>query len=218
MTGAQTGNEFKLTADQGDGFPALPGKYSVSLEMDHNGTLSQLAGPVDFNCVVLNQSSLKDQDSKQMISFMKEIYDLWLKIDGTEKFTNEMKNRNNNIRQSLQLSNENTAALLQKTTEVDHQLKDILFTFNGSPVKASFEEVPPEQVSVNYRLGAIFEACWSTLTEPTATMKMNYDIILKQIPTLSQQLKSIDAALSQIESKMDEMKLPYTPGRLPIIN
>jgi photosystem II stability/assembly factor-like uncharacterized protein len=218
MTGAQTGNEFKLTADQGDGFPALPGKYSVSLEMDHNGTLSPLAGPVDFNCVVLNQSSLKEQDSKQMITFMKEIYELSKVVDGTEKFANEMKNRNNNIRQSLQLSNENTAVLLQQTSEIDKQLKEIQFNFNGSPVKASFEEVPPEQVSINYRLGAIFEACWSTLTEPTATMKMNYDIILKQIPAVSQQLKAIDAALGKIEIKMDELKLPYTPGRLPIIN
>jgi len=150
-----------------------------------------------------------------MIQFMSQLTDLWRITDGTERFATEMKNRNANIRQSLQLSNENTVELLEKTKLIASQLTDIDFNMNGSPVKASFEEVPPEQVSINYRLGAILEACWSTLTEPTQTMKMNYEIIGQELPIVLEQLKKIDKTLGEIELKMDEMKIPYTSGRLP---
>lgn len=212
---AQNSNEFKPTINQQDGFPALPGKYSVSMEMNQNGTTTSLSEPVVFEAVVLNNSSLSEQNSTEMIQFMQKISDVWRVTDGTERFASELKNRNENIRQNLQLSNENTSVLLEQTKIIAGQLVDINFTMNGSPVKASFEEVPPEQVSLNYRLGAILEACWSTLSTPTQTMQMNYEIIRQELPVVLEKLKNIDKNLDEIEVKMDEMQLPYTIGRIP---
>ncbi|NOU48255.1 MAG: glycosyl hydrolase [Bacteroidales bacterium] len=212
---AQTNNEFKPTANQQDGFPALPGKYSVAMEMNQNGLITQLTDPVSFETVILNNSSLNDQNREEMIQFMAKLTDLLRIADGTERFADEMKGRNDNIRQSLHLSNEKIADLIDQTKSIAAQLTEIDFTMNGSPVKASFEEVPPEQVSLNYRLGAILEACYSTLTEPTQTMKMNYEIIGQELPIVLEQLKKIDKILGEIELKMDVMKIPYTTGRLP---
>jgi len=212
---AQTGNVFKPTGNQQDGFPALPGNYSVSMELNHNGVLTPLSEPITFETIALHNTSLNEKNTKEMIQFMQQLADLWRVTDGTERFAGEMKNRNENIRQSLQLSNENTTELLEQTKAIARQLTDIQFTMNGSPVKASFEEVPPEQVSLNYRMGAILEACWSTLTEPTMTMKMNYEIIQQELPAVLAKLQELDTTLQTIELKMDTMQLPYTTGRLP---
>ncbi len=212
---SQTGNEFKPTVNQNDGFLALPGKYTVSLEMNQNGTITKLSEPVGFEVVPLNNSSLKDQNQEEMIQFLRQVAELRRIMDGTERFADEMKNRNENIRQSLQLSNENTTELLNQSKIITGQLTDIQFVFNGSPVKASFEEVPPEAVSLNYRLGAILEACGSTLTTPTATMKLNYELLNAQLPLVIEQLDAIDKALNENEAKMDSLKIPYTTGRLP---
>jgi photosystem II stability/assembly factor-like uncharacterized protein len=215
LESAQNSNEFKPTNNQQDGFPALPGKYSVSMEMNQNGTVTSLAEPVVFEAVVLNNSSLSEQNTTEMIQFMQKLSDLWRVTDGAERFAGDLKNRNENIRQNLQLSNENTSALLEQTKIIAGQLVDINFTMNGSPVKASFEEVPPEQVSLNYRLGSILEACWSSLTTPTQTMKMNYEILSQELPVVLEKLKEIDKNLGAIEVKMDEMQFPYTIGRIP---
>ncbi|PKP52409.1 MAG: glycosyl hydrolase [Bacteroidetes bacterium HGW-Bacteroidetes-1] len=206
---------FKPTTNNNDGLLVLPGKYTVEMDMDHNGIIKNLASPVSVEAVVLNNTVLPAIDRSAMVAFYKEASELRRIVDGTQRFANDLKKRNENIRQLLQYTYDAPELFGQKTRKIAENLRDIDFTMNGTDAKASFEEVPPEQVSISYRMWAVLAGTWSSTSQPTQTMKMNYDIVKEELPTLIEQLKKIDEELKTIETTLDEIKAPYTPGRVP---
>jgi hypothetical protein len=106
-------------------------------------------------------------------------------------------------------------ALEKQTRELASQLNDISFVMNGTSPQASIEEVPPEPVSLRYRLGAILSGTWSHSGDPTQTMIMNYNILKEELAPVIDQLNQIDNKLISIENQLDELGAPYTPGRKP---
>jgi len=59
---------------------ALPGKYTVTMSMYNNGEQTELAGPVDFNTIVLNNTTLPAPSNKDALEFYKKLLscgELW---------------------------------------------------------------------------------------------------------------------------------------------
>ena len=207
--------EFKPTDNNRDGHMILPGKYSVEMAMNVNGTEKKLGEAQTFNAVLLNNTTLPAKDRPALNSFYAEAAHAWRIVDGAERFAAELRKRNENIRQLLHYTYTAPDALREKTREISRQLKAIDFLLNGTEAKASFEEVPPEQVSVNYRLGVVLAGTWGSTSEPTKAMHENLKLVNEAIPQLHAQLQAIDKELESIESTLDDLKTPYTPGRLP---
>lgn len=207
--------EFKPSSNNMDGMMILPGKYSVELSLDHNGEVKQLAGPVSFEAKVLNNTSLPAANRPAMVQFHKDAAALRSIVDGAQRFARELQRRNENIRQLLQYTYQAPDALRQKTRSITEQLRDIDFTMNGTNAAASFEEVPPEQVSLSYRMGAVLSGTWSSTSEPTQTMRSNYEIVKEELPALLDHLKKLDDELKSVEASLDALNAPFTPGRLP---
>jgi len=207
--------EFKPTSNNNDGHLVLPGKYTVEFAMDHNGTVKSLGQQQAFNAVVLNNATLPAEDRPALNSFFAEASETRRIVDGAERFAAELKKRNENIRQLLQYTYDAPYAMRETTRKIALELRDIDYVMNGTEAKASFEEVPPEQVSVSYRLWAALAGTWGSTSEPTKTMRDNLSMVKEGIPGIHQQLKNIDSKLKEIEKNLDEMKTPYTPGRLP---
>ena len=93
--------------------------------------------------------------------------------------------------------------------------ENINFEFNGTPSKASAEEVPPENVPLGDRLGSIIYTSWQSTSAPTSTQKMNYEILMEEFPPVLDKLVAIDSKLDKMELELDKMKAPHTPGRVP---
>lgn len=207
--------EFVPTNNNGDGHLILPGKYSVELSLNTNGIEKKLGEAQSFNAVLLNNTSLPAKDRPALNNFYAEAAHAWRIVDGAERFAAELRKRNENIRQLLHYTYSAPDAMREKTRDISRQLKAIDFMLNGTEAKASFEEVPPEQVSLNYRLGVVLSGIWGTTSEPTKTMRDNLTLVNDAIAALHAQLKTIDNDLKAIESSLDDLKTPYTPGRLP---
>ncbi len=207
--------EFKPTDNNRDGHMILPGKYSVEMSLNVNGTEKKLGETQTFNAVLLNNTTLPAKDRPALNSFYAEAAHAWRIVDGAERFAAELRKRNENIRQLLHYTYTAPDALSEKTRDISRQLKAIDFLLNGTEAKASFEEVPPEQVSVNYRLGVVLAGIWGSTSEPTKAMRENLSMVNEVIPQLHAQLQAIDNELESIESTLDDLKTPYTPGRLP---
>ena len=48
---------------------------------------------------------------------------------------------------------------------------------------------------------------------------MAYQIILEELPELIEQLKTIATVeIKNLENKLEEVKAPWTPGRIPVMN
>lgn len=101
----------------------------------------------------------------------------------------------------------------EKTRKISLDLRDIDYKINGTKASASFEEVPPEPVSLSYRLYTALSGTWGASSDPTQTMTTNLSILQEELPAISQKLEEIKITLETIETQLDELKAPYTPGR-----
>ncbi|UCG27280.1 MAG: hypothetical protein JSV24_09925, partial [Bacteroidales bacterium] len=77
--------EFNPAGRDGRGsFHVLPGTYRVSIAKSVRGEINELAGPVEFNVVPLNNTSLpvSDDRRKEIVEFQKKAAELSSKVQG----------------------------------------------------------------------------------------------------------------------------------------
>ncbi len=194
---------------------ALPGDYTVELSMFHNGEEKLLAGPVEFTAKVLNNSTLTDTDRNALVAFQQQISDLYRVMDGTDEYFDDLKKRTTYIQQAIVQTNGATVEMKNKAQKMQEELQAIEFLFEGTPAKASSEEVPPEIMSLSSRLQEVVWGMWSTTSAPTKSMKMNYEILLEEFPKALDQLNNIGEQIDLLNKELDELKASYTPGRIP---
>ncbi len=216
---AQAGNNasFSPSRNNSDGMMILPGNYTVNLEIYHNETFTALGEAVQFEAKVLENNSLPALNREEMVEFHRQVAELRRVSDGAQRFANELKNVNENMRQALHFTPNAPAEISTNLRSIAEQLRDLDFRFNGTRPQASSEEVPPEPVSLNHRMWAILAGTWSSTSTPTQTMRSNYNIIVEELPAILDELKAINEALDLAKTQMETLKAPWTPGRLPQI-
>jgi photosystem II stability/assembly factor-like uncharacterized protein len=200
----------------GAGLFVMPGKYNVSLEMVAGGQTEALAGPVSFNAVPLNNTTLPAPDRRELVAFQQKVAELTRVVRGTETYAEELSVKLTTMMQAVHQTPGASPELKADIHKVSLQLDNILFTFNGKTPKASREENPPAPVPLNDRLGNLIYAFYGTTSAPTSTMKRSYDIIREEFPALYNQIKLLsEKDIPALEARMEDAGVPMTPGRLP---
>jgi len=207
--------KFDPMKDGGSGMLALPGKYMVEISMYHNGAEKVLTEAVEFNAKVLENTTLPAENREELVAFFSDVSDLWRVMNDIEKYQQELSTKAEYIRQALQQAHGSTLEMKSEAKQLKEELDDITFLFEGTPAQASWEEVPPEQMPLENRLGAILWTSWQSTSTPTATQEMNYEILMEAIPPILEQLSEIGTKLNKLDDELDKLKAPYTPGRIP---
>ncbi len=207
-------DKFDPLKKEGDGMLALPGEYSVELAMFHNGTSTPLTEPVKFTAKVLNNTVLPADDRKALDNFFKQIGETWRVMTGAQKYLESLKIKTAYVQQALQASPNATLELKNQAQNIKTEIDSIDFIFNGTPAKASWEEVPPETMPLTKRLQEAVWASWQSTSAPTQMQKTNYKIVKEKLPEVIKGIENIDNKLKTLDNKLDELKAPYTPGRL----
>ncbi|MFK5855851.1 MAG: glycosyl hydrolase, partial [Bacteroidota bacterium] len=208
-------DKFDATKGDGSSLRVLPGSYSVTMFMYHNGEQEELAGPVEFNTIVLNNTTFPAVSIEESLAFYKKVAELQRVMSGTENYRDELAKKAVYIQQALQSVPTASGELKNEIAKIKTELENIEFVFNGTSAKASSEEVPPENVPLGNRLGSIIYAAWQSTSSPTATQKMNYEILMEEFPPVLTELNAINKKLGDMEAELDSMKAPHTPGRIP---
>lgn len=208
-------DDFNPLNNGNSGMLALPGKYSISMALFHNGKNTPLGKPVDFTAKVLNNSTLPAKDRASLNAFFDQISDLWRVMSGAEKYLDNLYSKTAYIQQAIQITDGATLDMKNEAQSIKEDLEEITFLLNGTPAKASFEEVPPEALPLTNRLNETIYASWASTSAPTQTQKANYKIVKEAMPNLLDNLKKANERLKVLENKLDDLKAPYTPGRFP---
>lgn len=209
-------NKFDPLAKQRSSSLVMPGKYKVSLSMIYrNEEKTLIANPVEFNVYPLNNSTLPTIERSKLVAFQRESYNLAKTVFGVNKFINELTERVNKVKQTINNYSAAPYLLLKKANDISQQLSEIDFIMNGEPAKASDEEIPPAPVALNARLNKIISSHYTTNTI-TEMQKRAYEILREEIAPVIEKLKNIDQIeLKNLESELNKIKAPYTPGRVP---
>ena len=109
-----------------------------------------------------------------------------------------------------------TADLMSKIVEVESQLDEILWKFNGQQAKASSEENWPAVPSINNRLRSIIWVHWRSTSAVTQSQIDIFEILKEEVPPVIEEIRTIqNVSIPEIEKELDRMGAPWTPGRIP---
>jgi hypothetical protein len=177
--------------------------------------ITRLVSPVPFNATILENTTLAVPDRHELVEFQKKTGELSRIMRATEQFAGELYNRTQYIQQALLQTPETPPDLLIQTRESERRIEDIQFVFDGREPRASWEEIPPGPMPLNRRLNNIISTHWRSTSGITQTQKDNYTILTEEFPPLLEELKKINAELGLLEKNLDNLQVPWTPGRIP---
>jgi hypothetical protein len=197
---------------------AMPGEYSVELYLVARGEVSQLAEAVPFKAKLLNQSTLPAKDPKAVVDFQKEVSELSRVMSGTRQMAREQQVKLNTIREAIKQTPGTGSGMLIDVLALQDELDNILYKLDGPPAKASWEELPPMEMPLNRRLSVMVRTHWSSTAGLTKTETDQLEILREEFPPVLDQLKEVVTGIEKVEAKLEELKAPWTPGRMPELN
>ena len=197
---------------------AMPGEYSVELYMVTGGEVTQLVKPVNFKATLLNQSSLPQADSKALAEYQAEVSELSRVMAGTRQMAREQQVKLNTIRKAIKQTPGTGSNMLIDVLELDDRLNNILYKLEGPSAKASWEELSPMEMPLNRRINVMVRTHWSSTAGLTLTETDQLEILNEEFPPLLVQLKEVIDGIDKVEAKLDELKAPWTPGRVPVLD
>lgn len=209
-------NKFDPSAKQNSGFLAMPGKYSVDISLISRGTEKVLASGAEFIVKSLNNTTLPAANREEYVNYHRKAAELARTIIGAGRLTDELIIKFETIKQTINNAPLANFDLLSRTEKISDELRDIKFKFSGPPQKASAEETPPTTPSYNSRLSTLLYTQSRSTSNVTKNQKVAYEVLREEIQPVLDNLKKIkENDLKAIETELEKINAPWTPGRLP---
>ncbi|MCE4563253.1 glycosyl hydrolase [Maribellus sp. CM-23] len=204
-----------VSSGRNRGIMVLPGTYKVGMQMWHEGELSTLVEPLEFTCRKLNNTTLPAEDYRENVDFAAKVNKLALSVVGAGRLISESMEKVEQIKQAIYATPGAGQQLMDKARALGVELEALNYKMNGVPAKASGEEVPPEQVPLNDRLGHITYTHMGSTSGITTTEKRGYEILKEEFPPVLESLrKMVEQEIPALEAELNKINAPWTPGRL----
>ncbi len=197
--------------DEG-GIPALPGTYTVSLYKEKGGNITYLAGPEKFNCKLL-QMEENQEIPPEMLTFQRKLAELIRAYSAANDINKNILEKVDLLKKATYLSQGETSELLKNIREIELAAKNVNIKLNGDELREKYNESVP--VSIGDRISRISSGLWRNISGPTETMKESYQVAAKDFEQVLETLKNLTQQIQAIETRLEERKAPYTPGRFP---
>lgn len=199
----------------GGGISVMPGKYFVSMALCAKGEITDLAGPEPFNCKPLDIVSMPATDPEARDRWIRTATDLARTAYGAISYVNELDEKVNSIMQAINQTPEAPAALMNEAAALNDEMNEIIYLVRGISVGASTEETPPSPVSLSARLSAMSRSLYGNTGDISGISDQQYQILKKEFPVLLERIQRAGKAVDALNAKLDEIKAPWTSGRVP---
>lgn len=217
FTPVQSG-EVSGRGERGDrgGTLAMPGTYKVSIGMVTKDGVKELVAPTAFECEVLRNTTLPAKDRSELVAFQKKATKLAQTVQASLRFLNEMITRVEHLKQAIANSTNSSLDLMKKAETTSLKLEDLQLKFNRPSTRPSAEENPPAHVTLNDRVNKMVSTHFRSTAGLTLNEIRSYDILMEEFPPVLEQLKKIfNEDIKGIETELDKINAPWTPGRIP---
>lgn len=191
----------------------MPGQYSVRLSKKVNGQWTDLTGPQTFELYVDGSEKMSAADRSKLGAFQKKIASLDRAESGALDFANELKGKLKQMKRALVDTPADTTQQIAKLDQIDHSLDQLLISLRGDvAIERLNEQVP---LSIGDRIDAIFENERLSTAAPTGTDESSYEVAAAEFANVLPQLKKLAQQTTELETEMERLGSPWTPGRIP---
>jgi photosystem II stability/assembly factor-like uncharacterized protein len=190
---------------------AMPGKYTVTMELKANGTTTALPGSQSFEVTVEGREKMTTEERAVLADFQRKVSMLQRGVNGAADVATTTKNRIGLLKRSAQEAPASNQKLVEDAKALEAKINDITNALRGGRENS---DIPPP--SISSRVGNIADTIRLSLTRPTQTQLDQYNYAVNQFnPVLARLRTLVDVEIPRLEKALDEAGAPLTPGRLP---
>ena len=136
-------NKFIPTVEVHRGSLALPGKYSVNIDLVTRDGIKEIAGPVQFNVVPLKNTTIPVSNREELVAFQRQAFEMLREIKGRESLLKEMMKWIEDIKFAINETPTAPLTLMNKAQNISKELELINLKFNRDSNRPSPEEIHP---------------------------------------------------------------------------
>ena len=190
---------------------AIPGTYSVTLSRRIDGVVQPTGESQRFEVVSARNATLVDSSQGERVDYLRQIDALDREVDSSVAAIDELLEQTKAMKQML-LASIADPRLYGEAHALEKSAKDLRDKLTGNREREMMSE--PGIVSVSQRL---YVAGWGDRTQafgPTDHQRENFEIAqddYAEIRKALQQMFHVD--LPDLQRRLDEAGVPWTPGR-----
>lgn len=189
---------------------AAPGKYSVELFIEHNGSLVSQGSAQSFTVKPV-PTTILGTDFQVVADFQAKTLGLMRQVISAGEQLKEVKEQLRYIGVALKRTPNASEAHFAQLNSLLKKWADLDMRLSGDPIlKSKSESIVP---SIGSRVQHVAYGHWSTRQMPTKTYQDNLEIAEREFDGFNKDLMNYLKELGEYEEVLDKVGAPYTKGR-----
>lgn len=196
-----------------DGFMAMPGSYTVTMVLHHQGETQVLTEAEPFQIKALGGSTLPAEDRSALVAFQKETAEMQRVFAGATNMLRDAQDKISAMKTAVMALSNPSAEWLGELQKMQQRLTSIRKSLYGDRL-ASRLDIDTEP-SLTSRLSGVAYGMYSSTSAPTQTMRQQLMIVKESFEPVLQQINLLmNQDIKAMETKLEAAGAPYTPGRM----
>ena len=192
----------------------MPGRYSVSLSQNIKGEITELAGPVEFTVLELNNRTVPAMDRTAMRDFKMKGLKLDNALRAASSALREMEGKINPYKAATKaFSGQQGMDLMKKILKLEDKLEELQSALGGDRDYSRLDLDPP--ASLRSRVSTAVYSVSGSTSNITGTAQQCYDIAVEEFAPVYEKIKELVKEFDAFDKKLDELGAPTTGGRFP---
>ncbi len=192
---------------------APPGEYTVSMALVIDERATPLAEPRTFRLKSTDMATFKAEPD-EVAAFRREVAEAMRTVRAASDFGDEIQERIDRLRVAVFNTPGAEDGMAATLRGLELRLLDLLVELEGDRTISSRSEPTPPSL-----YGRISRVSWGgseSTAPPTRTHRETLDLVSTHMPRVLSELRDLDAELEKIETTLEAMGAPWTPGRTPV--
>ena len=192
---------------------ALPGQYTATLKKRQLSKVEELSEPQAFTLRLLNNSSEIASDREALLTAQAKAGDLYRRVQGASRSYDELVSRVKHLKQAMVETVDSSEQQAQKVRALNETLVDASLLLNGDRTISSRQE--PVPWSVVGRTSFIYGSIVNSQFKVSGNHLSSLAIAESEYQRVAAMMQEVDTGLTALETELEQLKAPWTPGRIP---
>jgi len=198
--------------NDGSGYLAAPGTYTVSLSERSAGVVSDLGKSQSFDVVPLRGRGLPGASPEEVAAFMQELADVQRRTQATHSVMVEAEEQLEAIKSALTRATTSHTQLEDRARDLLRRLRVAHGTFDGNERRNNAGD--PGPATIESRLGTVSIGNSFSTYGPTAMHLRQFEIAKEEFAELAATVATlVGEELAALEADLDAASVPWTSGR-----
>ena len=190
---------------------AIPQKYTATLYLEKNGTITQLDEPIDFNVKPIRNGVLKGTSYKDYDTYRTNMNALIKKIDFLEDVLERNENKLSALKTALRNSSIVPGEMNQKIQNIQNEIEKLKTLIEGNASKSEIGERNSPTIGTHIRVA--YRGMFSTYG-PTALHKKSMALAKKMMQNIEQKILDLNTnKIIPLEQELKDQGAPYIQGQ-----